>query len=183
MKLKFNPEELPVHSVAGEDAVPESHLSSAWLKQRFAQPGIWTPETTDEHLLSTIRSFKPASVLMPLVLRDTGLTMLLTHRAAHLNDHAGQISFPGGRFEDSDRSAIETALRETEEEIGLHRRHVDVLGVLPDYKTGTGYQVTPVVSLVQPPFDLKTDPFEVALIIRSALVFFNGWMPSSAPHN
>lgn len=171
MKLKFNPEELPVHSVAGEDAVPESHLSSAWLKQRFAQPGIWTPETTDEHLLSTIRSFKPASVLMPLVLRDTGLTMLLTHRAAHLNDHAGQISFPGGRFEDSDRSAIETALRETEEEIGLHRRHVDVLGVLPDYKTGTGYQVTPVVSLVQPPFDLKTDPFEVASLFEVPLSF------------
>jgi 8-oxo-dGTP pyrophosphatase MutT (NUDIX family) len=84
-------------------------------------------------------------VLIPLVQRPEGLTVLLTQRTAHLTNHAGQISFPGGRAEDYDSSPIETALRETEEEIGLHRRHIEIVGVLPDYVTGTGYRVTPVV--------------------------------------
>ncbi len=97
--------------------------------------------------------------------------MLFTQRTAHLTDHAGQVSFPGGRAEESDASPIETALRETEEEVGLHRRHVDVLGVLPEYFTVTGYRVTPVVSLVQPPFDLQADPFEVAEIFEVPLAF------------
>ena len=74
--------------------------------------------------------------------REQGFTMLLTERTAHLTDHAGQVSLPGGRAEPEDQSAIDTALRETEEEIGLSRRHVEVLGTLPDHFTGTGYQVT-----------------------------------------
>jgi len=145
VKLKFNPEDLPVQSLATEAA--------------------------DEHLLSTITSFKPASVLIPLVMRDQGLTLLLTHRAAHLNDHAGQISFPGGRCEDSDGSVVETALREAEEEVGLHRKHIDVIGILPEYRTGTGYQVTPVVALIQPPFELKIDASEVASLFEVPLSF------------
>lgn len=113
----------------------------------------------------------PASVLMPIVVRDDGLTLLLTQRTAHLNDHAGQISLPGGRVDEADTSPVETALRETEEEVGLHRQHIDVLGTLPDYFTGTGFRVTPVVSLVQPPFDLRADPFEVAEIFEVPLAF------------
>ncbi|MET3118536.1 8-oxo-dGTP pyrophosphatase MutT (NUDIX family) [Undibacterium sp. GrIS 1.8] len=171
VKLKFNPEDLPVQSLATEAAVPASRLSADWLRQHFLQPPTWTPELADEHLLSTITSFKPASVLIPLVMRDQGLTLLLTHRAAHLNDHAGQISFPGGRCEDSDGSVVETALREAEEEVGLHRKHIDVIGILPEYRTGTGYQVTPVVALIQPPFELKIDASEVASLFEVPLSF------------
>ena len=106
-----------------------------------------------------------------LVVRDDGLTLLFTQRTAHLTDHGGQVSFPGGRAETFDRSTIDTALRETEEEVGLDRRHVEVLGTLPDYVTGTGYRVTPVVALVHPPFALRADPHEVAEIFEVPLHF------------
>lgn len=112
-----------------------------------------------------------AAVLFPIVLRDTGHTVLLTQRTAHLRDHAGQISFPGGRVEDEDLSPIHTALRETEEEIGLPRERVEIVGFLPEYRTGTGFRVTPVVALVRPPFDLQPDPFEVAEIFEVPLSF------------
>lgn len=118
----------------------------------------------------------PASVLMPVIVRDTGPTLLLTQRTAHLNDHAGQVSLPGGRVEETDRSVIDTALRETEEEVGLHRRHVEVLGALPDYFTGTGFRVTPVVAVVRPPFDLRADPFEVAEIFEVPMAFLMNGM-------
>ena len=113
----------------------------------------------------------PAAVLFPIVLRDNGQTVLLTQRTAHLRDHAGQISFPGGRVEAEDESPIHTALRETEEEIGLAREHVEVLGFLPEYRTGTGFRVTPVVALVTPPFELALDPFEVAEAFEVPLAF------------
>lgn len=113
----------------------------------------------------------PAAVLMPIILREGGLTLLLTQRTAHLHDHAGQVSLPGGRVDPSDATAIEAALREAEEEVGLHRDHVELLGTLPDYFTGTGFRVTPVVSLVQPPIELKADPFEVAEIFEVPLSF------------
>ena len=82
---------------------------------------------------------RSAAVLVPLVVRESGLTMLLTQRADHLNDHAGQISFPGGRREPFDRDATATALREAKEEIGLADERVEILGALPDYLTGTGF--------------------------------------------
>lgn len=112
-----------------------------------------------------------AAVLIPLVQRPQGLTILLTMRTDHLSSHAGQVSFPGGRSEAFDASAIATALRETEEEVGLAREHIEVLGCLPDYLTGTGYQVTPVVGLVTPPFELRADPSEVAEIFEVPLAF------------
>lgn len=116
-------------------------------------------------------TLKPAAVLIPLVLRPAGATILLTERTSHLADHAGQISFPGGRLEPEDADAIAAALRETEEEIGLARRHVDVLGHFEDYGTVTGYRVTPVIGLVRPPFDLTPDPHEVAEIFELPLDF------------
>ena len=112
-----------------------------------------------------------AAVLFPIVLRASGDTVLLTQCTAHLRDHAGQISFPGGRVEMEDLSPIHTALRETEEEIGLSRERIKILGFLPEYRTGTGFRVTPVVALVQPPFDLQPDPFEVAEIFEVPLSF------------
>ncbi len=113
----------------------------------------------------------PAAVLFPIVVRDAGHTVMLTQRTAHLRDHAGQISFPGGRVEADDLSPTHTALRETEEEVGLSRERVEVLGFLPEYRTGTGFRVTPVVGLVHPPFDLQPDPFEVAEVFEVPLAF------------
>jgi 8-oxo-dGTP pyrophosphatase MutT (NUDIX family) len=94
-------------------------------------------------------------------MRDDALQVLLTRRTAHLRSHAGQISFPGGKMEPTDADAIATALRETEEEVGLDRRHVEVIGHLPAYTTVTGFVVTPVVGLVAPGFGLQVDPGEV----------------------
>ena len=171
-KLIFDPKIVPVASIAGELAVPVEHLVSPWLRQRFASPPVWQPEITDEHGQRLQRlPLRPASVLIPLVARENGMTLLLTQRTAHLHDHAGQVSFPGGRAEKIDASAIETALREAEEEVGIHRSRLDVLGTLPDYCTVTGYLVTPVVSIVTPPFDFQADPFEVAEIFEVPLSF------------
>ena len=171
-KLHFDPKILPIESLAGEAAVLAEALSVERLRERFASPPHWSPETIEERLLR-VREGNPtrASVLMPLVQREHGLSLLLTERTAHLTDHPGQVSLPGGRAEPEDASAIDTALRETEEEIGLARRHIEVLGMLPDYFTGTGYRVTPVVGLVHPPFELTADPFEVEEIFEVPLAF------------
>ena len=114
----------------------------------------------------------PAAVLVPVILRPEGLTVLFTQRTAHLNDHAGQVSFPGGRCEADDPSPVHTAPRETEEEIGLEPARIEVLGLLPEYRTGTGFTVTPVVGLVRPPFELSLDSFEVAEVFETPLAFF-----------
>ncbi len=117
-------------------------------------------------------NLRAAAVLVPLVDRPEGLCVLLTLRDASLPHHAGQISFPGGRIEDGDASAAETALRETEEEIGLPRESVEIIGRLDDYITGTGFLVAPIVGLVRPPYTLKPDPAEVAGIFEVPLAFF-----------
>ena len=113
----------------------------------------------------------PAAVLFPIVLRDSGPSVLLTQRTAHLRDHPGQVSFPGGRVEADDGNPLETALRETEEEIGLSRSNIEVAGYLPDYFTGTGFRVTPVVAWVRPPFSLLPDKIEVADVFEVPLAF------------
>lgn len=113
----------------------------------------------------------PASVLLGIVLRESGPSVLLTQRTAHLKDHAGQISLPGGRVEPQDASPAETALRETQEEIGLSSTHIEIVGYLPEYRTSTGFRVTPVVAVVTPPFELSPDPFEVAEIFEVPLSF------------
>ena len=112
-----------------------------------------------------------AAVLVPLILRSDGLQVLLTQRTAHLKDHAGQISFPGGRAEPEDRDATATALRETQEEVGLPPEYVRVLGRLDNYVTGTGYEVAPVVGLIRPPFPVTPDPHEVAEVFEVPLAF------------
>ncbi len=121
--------------------------------------------------LKPMLPLKPAAVLVPLVDRADGMTVLLTRRTSHLVHHAGQISFPGGHIEDHDGGPEETALRETEEEIGLDRRLVRVIGHLDTYVTRTGFVVTPVVGVVEPAFDLAPDPHEVAEVFEVPLGF------------
>lgn len=137
-----------------------------WLRQCFASappPAVRAEPPGSQNLI-------PAAVLVPIVLRPV-FTVLLTQRTAHLRDHAGQVSFPGGRCEAEDADPVATALREAQEEIGLLPGQVEVVGMLDEYRTGTGFAVTPVVGLVKPPLDLKLDDFEVADVFEPPLEF------------
>jgi len=112
-----------------------------------------------------------AAVLIAIVDRGGQLSVLLTLRTKHLANHAGQVSFPGGRVESDDLTPEDAALRETEEEIGLSRHHVTLLGRLDDYVTRTGFKVTPVVAMVDPPFGLNPDTDEVETVFEVPLSF------------
>jgi 8-oxo-dGTP pyrophosphatase MutT (NUDIX family) len=114
---------------------------------------------------------RPAAVLAPIVMRAEGWTMLFTERSHETPAHPGQISFPGGRVHADDPTPLETALRETEEEIGLPRALIEPLGAWDRYETGTGFRITPVVGLVEPEFSLTLDPREVAGVFEAPLSF------------
>ncbi len=146
---------------------PVSPLDAHWLRRRFLAGGAAAPVRESE----PGQPLRPAAVLVPVVDRADGLSVLLTRRTDHLHHHPGQISFPGGRVERSDTSPVMTALRETEEEIGLAADRVELLGELAEYHTGTGFRVTPVVGLVHPPFELELDDFEVAEAFEVPLAF------------
>jgi 8-oxo-dGTP pyrophosphatase MutT (NUDIX family) len=173
----FDPESVPLDpafsdpAVRGE-AIAAERLRPRALQRRFAVPPAWQPEIrADARLFDPEAAPRDAAVLMPLVARGDEVAVLLTQRTAHLYDHAGQISFPGGRVEPADVDAVATALRESEEEIGLSSALVHVLGVLPQYLTATGYRVTPVVGIIEQPFVLTLDDFEVAEAFEVPLPF------------
>ena len=168
-------------------------FSSEWVISRFLQLGLpgrrgfggaadpaeaaaLREATRGDHDLNPgmtppSAALRPAAVLVPLIDHATGMSVLLTQRTAHLSAHAGQISFPGGRIEESDADAVDAALRETEEEVGLGRDHVTVVGRLDTYVTGTGFEITPVVGIVRVPFPLAIDPFEVSEVFEVPLSF------------
>lgn len=123
-----------------------------------------------EHLIPAQRVL--AAVLMPIVDRPEGLSLLFTQRATHLRRHAGQISFPGGRIEAHDAGPMATALRETEEEIGLSRELIEIVGYLPPHLIFSGFSVAPVVGFVKPSFELRLDPGEVNEAFEVPLKFF-----------
>ena len=167
----LDPQAVPVVATdAHLPAVDAAQLTPEALRQRFGLPAAWQAEIPGDTDPDTDR-LMPASVLVPLVQRPDGLKVLLTRRTDHLRDHAGQISFPGGRAEHHDADAAATALREAEEEVGLPREVVDIIGQLPHYTTVTRYVVTPVVALVRPPFSLQLDSFEVAEAFEVPLQF------------
>ena len=165
------------------DGVLRSVLTKEQIKSRLlriapmqarAQPGRTLKIRGDHdlnHGMAAPANLRHASVLVPLVEREGGMTVIFTQRTAHLAAHAGQISFPGGGMEPSDDDAVATALRETQEEIGLEPERVEIAGRLDTYVTRTGFEITPVVGFIRPPFILNPDPFEVAEVFEVPLVF------------
>lgn len=143
------------------------------IAEGLARPAP-SPEPDDLHVIALQEGTRvtEAAVLVPLIDRSGRVQVLFTQRTAHLDDHAGQISFPGGRVEVSDASREETALREMEEEIGLASASVAVLGRLPEYEIPSGFRITPVVGWIETPFELNPDPFEVAAVFEAPLEHF-----------
>ena len=156
----FDPRLLPLMPApALSPALTAEQLQAAFLRQRFARPSpIAPPELAERPWLD--QALTPSAVLLPLVQRDT-LQVLLTQRSASLSSHSGQIAFAGGRMDASDTDAVACALREAREEIGLDAAHIEVLGTLAPYTTGTAFEITPVVALVRPGFALDLNPGEV----------------------
>jgi 8-oxo-dGTP pyrophosphatase MutT (NUDIX family) len=178
----FDPREVPIVSRDSHmPAIEQGLLTPDGLRLRFTQEKSWEAEVTDENRAALAREglvkagrgneLTPAAVLIPLIIYENELKILLTQRSVHLYDHPGQISFPGGRSDPGDNSAIDTALREAKEEIGLSSDRVEVLGSLPHYLTITGYQVTPVVSLVNAGHAYQPDEFEVADIFEVPMTY------------
>jgi 8-oxo-dGTP pyrophosphatase MutT (NUDIX family) len=166
----FDPRTAPVLGVDSHlPAVPRERLTPQALRQRFAAPPPWQPEVRMEPRF-TRREPVAAAVLLPLVQRADP-TLLLTQRTAHLANHSGQVAFPGGKVDAQDADVIEAALREAQEEVGLAREFVQVLGTLPVYTTGSAFAITPVVALVQPGFALQPNAAEVADVFEVPLSF------------
>lgn len=146
-------------------------LDLAELRRRLRRPGRPASVCGDQGAPPEADRLVAASVLVPIVARAPELTVLFTQRTSHLKSHSGQVSFPGGRSEPHDRSAESTALRETEEEVGIAPERVEVVGMLQGYHTRTGYLITPVVGFVAVPFELRLDPHEVEEAFEVPLSF------------
>lgn len=170
MTFIFDPTVVPL---LGHDhdlpPVDPARLGARALRERFAQPPRWSPETQSDRVLVGGET-APAAVLVPLITRHEP-TVLLTRRTPHLKAHAGQIAFPGGRVEPGDADAVHTALREAHEEIGLPGERVEVIGTLPTYTTITGFVVTPVVGLIEPGAVWQPDPNEVEEVFEVPLAY------------
>jgi 8-oxo-dGTP pyrophosphatase MutT (NUDIX family) len=150
-----------------------TRFSRQWLAERLQRQAAMAPEAGFPLYAHPPEKVPvPAAVLVPVVNHAAGPTLLFTQRTAHLHDHAGQISFPGGRVDEGDADRTATALREAEEETGLARARVQVIGRLPDFDIQTGFRVTPIVGWVEPPIELRPDPFEVADVFEVPLAFF-----------
>jgi 8-oxo-dGTP pyrophosphatase MutT (NUDIX family) len=146
-------------------------LDVAGLRERLKRTppafSVYGDDDSGRHLAAVT----PAAVLVPIVDHPSGLTVIFTQRTSHLKAHSGQVSFPGGKAEPEDPTPEFTALREAQEEIGLPLERVEVLARLPEYRTRTGFSVTPVVGLLTPPFALKPDPLEVEEVFEVPLAF------------
>jgi 8-oxo-dGTP pyrophosphatase MutT (NUDIX family) len=172
--LGFDPRDIP-WSVQDQHwpALPPAALHAESLRGVFKNPPVWTPEVKREPSLGQ-RAPQAAAVLVPIVMRgEQGNEphLLLTQRTQHLSSHAGQIAFPGGKVDPDDQSVEHAALREAEEEVGLTAEHVEVLGQLPSYITGTSFHITPVVALVSPNHTLQTNAYEVEFAFEVPLSF------------
>ncbi|MBP6275907.1 MAG: CoA pyrophosphatase [Limnohabitans sp.] len=172
--LSFDPRNVPIWRIDDDmPAVPSAHWRPDALKMRFARPPVWQPEIERESSFSS-RAPANAAVLVPIVMRGPDFsesTILLTQRANHMSTHSGQIAFPGGKVDPQDANRHATALREAQEEVGLHPKHVEIIGELPVYVTGTAFWVTPVIGLISPDFELSPNADEVQDVFEVPLAF------------
>ena len=151
-------------------AVPSRTEIAARLATHPPLETLLTADDLEKQQLAASKELRPAAVLL-LVVNHAEPTVVFTMRTAHLADHAGQISLPGGRCDEGDCTPERTALREAREEIGLEADRVEVLGRLPEYCTSTGFCVTPVVGWAEPPVTYRPDPHEVAEVFEVPLAF------------
>ncbi|MDA1328308.1 MAG: CoA pyrophosphatase [Proteobacteria bacterium] len=184
-----NPKDIPGEPLPPPHvAVASSRLSVDGLRTHFARAPQWQPESRAEPQLKPGSEPRDAAVLMALVPRDE-LMLVLTQRPVGMATHAGQVALPGGKVDPGDASAVAAALREAHEEIGLQPQHAEVLGALPTYLTGTGFQVTPVVALVSGQAPWQPHPrevdevFEVPMshLMNPAHHFRHAHLPSGVP--
>ena len=153
-----------------------TNITRSGLAERIANAGRYLSthdhDIWHQYQILPEQKVKHAAVLVPLIERDEGPHVLFTQRTTYLKDHAGQISFPGGGVEAHDRHRQDTALRETEEEIGIPRASIAVLGQLPEYEMQSGFRITPVIGWVRPPFATRLDPLEVDDVFEVPLEHF-----------
>jgi 8-oxo-dGTP pyrophosphatase MutT (NUDIX family) len=166
----LDPRAAPTLPLPALPPVPSERLTPDALRERFRHPPAWVPEVRQDSRFFGQTS-RRAAVLVPLIARPAGVTVLLTERTARLRSHAGQIAFPGGQTDPQDRDPIATALREAQEEIALPSSAAQVLGMLPPYVTSSRYDVTPVVALIDPGFTPRSNPDEVAQVFEAPLSF------------
>lgn len=171
--LGFDPIAQPVLPCDPLPALPPASLQLASIRRAFERPVPWQVEPRFVRDFSPVQRTAPgireAAVLVPLVQRSTGLHVLLTRRADHLQHHAGQVSFPGGCIEPGDQGPIAAAIRETQEEIGIERQFVRIMGAQPSLLTTTRFLMTPVVGEILPGFHVLPDASEVAEVFEVPL--------------
>jgi 8-oxo-dGTP pyrophosphatase MutT (NUDIX family) len=166
-----DPRAIPsVRNPDGDAALASHALSPAALQRRFSLDLPWQPDVVQELQWQHIETWREAAVLIGLVLREEP-TLLLTQRSAHVPTHAAQIAFPGGKVDASDHDARAAALREAHEEVGLPIENVRVLGEVGRYTTGSGFRITPVVALIEPPPVFRPNPGEVDAVFEVPLSF------------
>ncbi|MGF1694553.1 CoA pyrophosphatase [Vibrio lamellibrachiae] len=139
----------------------ELNKSNLIQKFQFQQPVSYHAESMKRVSHLTNRPLRKASVLVGFIERPHGLSVVLTRRAKHLRHHPGQISFPGGKYEESDSSLLFTAIRETHEEVGIDPSHIQVFGQMPELITVSHFSVTPVLAFINPNYSMSIDPNEV----------------------
>ena len=143
-----------------------TRLKAALLQNSTASSDF---DLNPDVVLPAGRKLRPAGVLVPVIETSDGAEVLLTKRSSRLKHHPGQIAFPGGKQDDGDADVTAAALREAEEEVGLPRSHVEVLGTLPTHETVTGFLMTPVIGWIDRDFDIRPEPGEVAEVFRIPL--------------